>query len=94
VLKAASARPAARPDALRAVIGASGGVETAARPAAVDTVGAARYTSVDRSRYVAAAVAAFAATGWSVAHGVVRGFAYRPGRCSPCLPSSSGSEAR
>jgi hypothetical protein len=42
VLKAASTRPAARPDALGAVIGASGGVETAARPAAVDTVGAAR----------------------------------------------------
>ena len=42
VLKAASARPAARPDALGAVIGAAGGVQTAARPAAVDTVGAAR----------------------------------------------------
>jgi hypothetical protein len=42
VLKAATARPAARPDALGAVIGASGGVETAAQPDAVGTVGVAR----------------------------------------------------
>jgi len=42
VLKAASAQPAARPDAAGAVIGASGGVETAVGPAAADAVGAAR----------------------------------------------------
>jgi hypothetical protein len=41
VLKAVSAQPA-RPDALGAVIGAPGSVETAARLVAVDTVGAAR----------------------------------------------------
>jgi hypothetical protein len=64
VLKAASARPAARPDALGALSGAAGGVEPAANGAAAsrhgagDTVGAARPEALGVASGVAKSVQA------------------------------------